>query len=590
MAETTESVDSTGRALLSTLRVQPIEFGQRPQWCELMNRHHYLGFIKTAGERIFYAAKLNGQWVALLSWTAGALHVGCREEWLGWDAQARKERLHLVANNTRFLILPGSSIKNLASKALSLNLKRLSQDWERFYGHPIWLAETFVDPERFRGVCYRAAGWKEIGKTAGFTRLPVQRGFYEANGKPKLYFAYPLIDRIRERIASPFFTKGNKEVFAMDVSRLPIEGHGGLIETLKTIRDPRQKRGMRHSCVSVMAVSTCAMLSGARGYNAIAQWAKELSPSQLDKLRCQKPPSVSPIKRVLQRLDPEEFDEKISRWLVQANGVSQSKGISVDGKTARGSYDGEGKPIHLLSALLHHEKIVITQKKIPDKTNEIPEFRKLLSPLDLKGMLVTADSMHCQDDHSTFLVKEKGADYLWTLKENQPSLYELVNAALEDQSRETISRSTLSSKGHGRLDNYECVVKTWTHDLARQHSFPFISQICKITRTWSDLDGSNEKSEVRRLLTSAAHAEADDLLRASIDHWAIENSSHYVRDETFGEDRSRIRKGNGPQIMATLRNLSIGMIRLSGASNIAEGVRHFQWGRKGRVLRAIGVK
>lgn len=106
---------------------------------------------------------------------------------------------------------------------------------------------------------------------------------------------------------------------------------------------------------------------------------------------------------------------------------------------------------------------------------------------------------------------------------------------------------------------------------------------------WTNTEGREPKSETRHLITSASHLKADELLRAAIDHWAIENSSHYVRDETFGEDRSRIRKGNAPQVMATLRNLSIGVIRISGGNNIAEGIRFFSWGNKAKALRAIGV-
>lgn len=488
-----------------------------------MNRYHYLGFRKAAGERIFYVAESDGEWVALLSWAAAALRVGCRERWLGWDDVARRRRLRLVANNTRFLILPGISVKNLASRVLSLNINRLSTDWEKFYGHPIWLAETFVDPERYVGTCYKAAGWQAIGKTAGFTRLPLLSGFYESNGKPKIYFARPLIPKICEKFSSSIFTENNKEYFAMDVSKLPIEGRGGLFEILKTIHDPRQKQGMRHSCISIMAIATCAMLSGAKGYSAIAEWAKDLTPRQLRKLRCQKAPSVSPIKLVLQKLDPAEFDEKVCRWLVQSNGLLQSKGISVDGKVLRRSFGADGKQIHLLSALLHQEKIVIGQKKIPDKTNEITGFRKLLSTLDIKGMLITADAMHCQTDHSTFLVKEKGADFLWTVKDNQPTLYALVKQTFEDENRETSSQSTLTTKGHGRVDHYICIVKTWSYDLAKQHAFPFITQSIKITRVWTNLDGTNKKSEDRYQITSAAHADADELLRASIDHWSIES-------------------------------------------------------------------
>lgn len=589
MAEDSRIVGASGQEL-SSLTIGPVCFHEKPSWRSLMNRYHYLGFGKSAGESIWYVATLEGEWVALLSWAAAALHVGVREQWLGWDGIARKKRLHLVANNTRFLILPWMAIKNLASKTLRLNTRRLSADWQNFYGHPIWLAETFVDPERYRGTCYLAAGWKEIGQTRGFTRLPQQSGFYESNGKPKLYFALPLLKDVHSKLSSPFFGNGNnKEIFAMDVSKLPIEGKGGLIETLKTINDPRQKQGLRHSSHSVLAVSTCAMLSGARGYSAITQYGKSISTRQLDRLRSRKPPSESTYKRVLQRLDPEGFDEKICRWLMISAGGSKGSGVSVDGKTLRGSFDKEGRPIHLLSALLQHEKIVLAQKRVPNKENEITGFPKLLGPLDIEGCLITADAMQCQVATSTFVVREKRADFLWTVKENQPSLLELITKLCQDESRPITSQSTLSNKGHGRIETYECVVKSWTTDIANQHAFPFITQALRIKRMWTNTEGKDPKSETRHLITSASRLNADELLRAAIDHWAIENSSHYVRDETFGEDRSRIRKGNAPQVMATLRNLSIGVIRISGGKNIAQGIRFFSWGNKAKALRAIGL-
>lgn len=286
--------------------------------------------------------------------------------------------------------------------------------------------------------------------------------------------------------------------------------------------------------------------------------------------------------------DPQEFDQKVYKWLLEVSG-NNGQGLSVDGKCLRRSFDGEDKPVYLLSALLHHEKIVIAQKQIPNKKNEISEFKTLLESLDLEGMLVTADAMHCQEEHSRFLVMDKKADYLWTVKENQPTLLRLITDALSDDNQPIQATATLLTKGHGRIDSYVCETKPWTPDLTRLHSFPFISQIIKVTRTWSKTNGEAQKSEVRYQITSSSQARADQLLTSSIDHWSIENGAHYVRDETFGEDRSRVRSGNAPHIMATLRNLSIGVIRKAGGENMAEGIRYFAWGKHNRAIRAIGV-
>gem|GEM_PF-5719151 len=180
-----------------------------------MNEHHYLGFSGVGGRSIFYVATLCGQWVALLCWSSAALHVGVREDWLGWDGAVRQKRLPFIANNSRFLILPDVAIKNLASKVLSLNLARLNADWQTFHGSSIWLAETFVDPSRFLGTCYLAANWQVVGKTRGFSRVPAGKGFYRHNNQPKMYLAYPLVKNFKERLSDLHFKINAKETLLL---------------------------------------------------------------------------------------------------------------------------------------------------------------------------------------------------------------------------------------------------------------------------------------------------------------------------------------------------------------------------------------
>jgi len=579
----------------SDLAVRPVTIEEKGRWKSLMDEHHYLGFAGVGGRSIFYVATLQEQWVALLCWSSAALHVGVREQWLGWDAAVRQKRLQFIANNSRFLILPGVAIKNLASKVLSLNLARLSSDWQTFHGSSIWLAETFVDPSRYLGTCYLAANWQVIGQTQGFSRVPAAEGFYRQNNQPKMYLAYPLIRKFKEKFSDLLFEDKRRGDFVIvDIRKLPMDGKRGLIQTLKTVNDPRRRQGRVHTNTSVLAISTCAMLSGARSFRAIAEWGSKLRPHELRRLRCRKDkaPSESTIQRVLRATNAQEFDDKIGSWLMDASGGSTcGKGIAVDGKVLKGSYGADGKQIQLLSALLHEEKIVISQRQIEAKTNEITEFNNLLKNIDIEDLLVTADALHCQTSHAEFLVNTKKANFLFNVKENQPTLERLIEEVFADDSRRITSESTLTTKAHGRIDTRECATKNWTFDLANQHAFPFISQICRIKRTWTDLSGNKPKGETRYFITSAAadNATAETLLLAVLDHWSIENSSHYVRDETLGEDKSRIRKGNSPFVMATLRNLSIGIIRLAGEKNIASGLRYFAWSNKTKSLRAVGV-
>lgn len=575
--------------VLAQVTVRPIDLSERPRWIDTVREHHYLGFEGAGGEQIFYVAEYRSKWVALLCWAGAAHHVRCRDEWIGWDSAVKSQRLKFVVNNARFLVLDELRIKNLASRVLSLNLRRLNQDWIAHYGHPVYLAETFVDTTRFRGSCYKAAGFKLLGLTEGYARDRKVR--YRFHGIQKMTLVFPLAANVQQKLASPVIedAKRGGDYFMIDVRKLPMEGKNGLIDVLKTIKDPRTRRGRQHPQLAVTAPAACALLSGARGYKAIWQYAHSLSPKQRMRLRCRngKVPSLSTYERVLRGLDANEFDAKINAWLFQVAGGVISR-LAVDGKALRGSKDGaNARPIHLLSALLHQEKTIVAQCNVENKTNEITQFKPLLKDLPLEGAMVTADAMHCQVGHAVFLVEEKRADFLFTVKENQPNLLEWVKEVCDLSAPWDIT--TITRKGHGRIEEQTLSLHAPTPEDLKGIRFPHISQICKIMRERS-ING-NVSNETSYAITSIDRSRGNsrDLLTSITGHWQIENGSHYVRDDTMGEDRSRIRKGSGPQVMATLRNLSIGIIRLGGGDNVAEELRGFAWGNKTRALRSIGV-
>jgi hypothetical protein len=182
------------------LTVRPIAADERDGFLLHLQRYHYLGFARSVGESIGYAALLGEELVALLDWGAAALHCGPRDRYIGWDRAARLRNLARVADNRRFLILPWIRIPHLASRVLGANLRRLNRDWEAAYGHTVLLAETFVDTTRFSGTCYRASNWTCVGRTQGFTRL--KRGF-AAHQRPKSVWLYPLERRALERLRAP---------------------------------------------------------------------------------------------------------------------------------------------------------------------------------------------------------------------------------------------------------------------------------------------------------------------------------------------------------------------------------------------------
>lgn len=174
---------------LDDVEVRPAFAPELKGWRTFVDRYHYLGAGRMVGENLKYVASSGGELVALIGWSAAALHVPARDDLIGWSQQGKRGALHLVANNTRYLVPPWIRKPHLASKVLALCLRRLSSDWIKAWGHPVYLAETFVDPQRYRGVTYRAANWQHIGRTAGQRRLC---NAYLHDSSPKDIYVYPL--------------------------------------------------------------------------------------------------------------------------------------------------------------------------------------------------------------------------------------------------------------------------------------------------------------------------------------------------------------------------------------------------------------
>jgi len=405
------------------VRVRPIGPSEAQRWRLDMARYHYLGAGPLVGETLRYVALAGDEPVAWLGWAAAALYNPPRDRYLGWDASTRRRRLLWVVNNVRFLILPWVHVPNLASRILAANLRRLVRDWTAVYGHRVLLAETFVDATRFRGTCYRASNWLYVGDTRGFSR---RGAHYAPNGRPKHVFVYPLGPRAGERLRAPELalppTREEAVMVKLDVRRLPLEGRGGLIELLRGLTDPRQPRGRRHSLVSIMAIAVGATMAGAQSLMAIAHWATDQSRPTLRRLGCRgRVPSEATIRRVLGRVDTHALDARVGGWLAQQAPLA-GQALAIDGKSLRGSAEGDTKAVHLVAAVLHRDAVVVAQHRVADKTNEISSPTPLLEPLDLTGAVVTADAMFTQTAIATHLVEDKHADYLFTVKDNQPTL------------------------------------------------------------------------------------------------------------------------------------------------------------------------
>jgi Domain of unknown function (DUF4338) len=181
--------------------LQPLQFelvrrtASEPLFNSLMEAHHYLGYEQPVGEHLKYLVWAQGRPVAGLAFSSAPRHLGSRDHYIGWSAEARRRNLHFLVYNTRFLILPWVRVEHLASHILGRMAARISDDWQRMYGHPIYFLETFVDPERFRGTCYRAANWVLLGKTTGRGK---QSNSYVPNRSIKEVLGYPLTPKFRD--------------------------------------------------------------------------------------------------------------------------------------------------------------------------------------------------------------------------------------------------------------------------------------------------------------------------------------------------------------------------------------------------------
>lgn len=350
---------------LDEVRVRAVERSEETLHRRLMSAHHYLGYLPKIGHTLWYVATYQEQWIALLTLSAAAWKCAVRDRWIGWDYhhQYDYDRLKLIANNSRFLILPDWHFPNLGSKILSLCQKRLSEDWPQRFGHRLLLLETFVDPQRFVGTVYRAANWSYLGLTRGYRRT--RQGYSNTVESPKTVFVKALQSDARSLLASPVLPLPYRQ--GVPKIMLSAQQMQSLPDFFIAIPDPRRAQGRRHSLASVLAIACAATLCGMRGYKAMADWAQSLSPKARQRFRCRRVggrylvPSESIIRDVLIRLDPAPLDRALQRWN-HAYGQKDST-LAIDGKTLCNALDQNGHQTHVLSVVGHHTKTCYTQKK-----------------------------------------------------------------------------------------------------------------------------------------------------------------------------------------------------------------------------------
>ncbi|WP_234367286.1 ISAs1 family transposase [Streptomyces pluripotens] len=361
---------------------------------------------------------------------------------------------------------------------------------------------------------------------------------------------------------------------------------GPLALRLRTLADPRHRRGKRHSFVSVLLVACSAVLTGARSFAAIGQWAASAPQDTLARLGARATtvlnvriaPSAATIRRVLNAACPGGLADLLG------SDPAGADTLAVDGKSARGSRHGEIPAAHLLAAITG-AGLTVTQLRVPGKTNEITCFDALLAPYDLTGVTVSADALHCQRDHARFLVEEKKAHYAFTVKRNQKNLHrQLATLPWEKASAKFYDRTD----AHGRLETRVVQALTIT-DLGVD--FPHAVQVAKIVRHRTQRKTGKRSRETVYVITDLASREASPERIAKIvrSQWIIENRLHFVRDTAFAEDASTVRTGHGPDNMATLRSFAINTLRASGHANIAAGLREMSYDGFRRPLDLLGL-
>lgn len=369
-----------------------------------------------------------------------------------------------------------------------------------------------------------------------------------------------------------------------------------LKDYLAELDDPRHAKGIRHPLPAILCLCGVAMIAGAKNPEAIADWwrvRQDLGPFlQLLGFTRDYGPSKSTLYRVLGLVSPAAFEAVLSRWTEAVLAVlpppcGELEAINLDGKTLRGSKKQGAPNTHLLSALSQRLGITIGQMGVEDKTNEIGAMSAFLTNLVITGRVITTDAFHTQTAMSQTVV-DLGGDYVMIVKDNQPTLRaDLETLFAEPGAAEFIDDHALKvNKGHGRLESRCLKTSTALNDFI---IWPGAQQVFRLDRQTVIQKTGVVREDTVYGLTSLTpdRANSDQLLALVRGHWNIENRSHWVRDVTFGEDGSQVRTGHLPQIMAALRNCTIGLLRLHGFNSIPKGFNFFA-ARPYDALSAVG--
>jgi len=364
----------------------------------------------------------------------------------------------------------------------------------------------------------------------------------------------------------------------------------GLLELFAGVPDGRVGQGRDHPVAAVLALAAAAVVAGMKGYTAITGWVADVSAAVLADLYLRAgaipagPPSKTTIWRVLTDADPEVLDAAVGAWLMNLAGFATPTAagtddctpgrgalmqVRLDGKAVRGAKGADGNQVRLLAALVGPDaaaSVVAAQAEVGKKTNEVPMAAVVLDQIDLEGKIVTADALHTVKATASH-IHERGGEFVLPVKENRRALFDAVDAL--PWSQVPVAHTT-TDRGHGRITTRTIQVLPAPEDLP----FPHVSQVFLIERYVTGLRGQPVSAVAALGVASLGPEQADAAGLAGYvrEQWSIE-SLHWIRDTLYQEDKSTVRTRSGPRVMAALRNLAIGALRLAGRIDVTEATR-----------------
>jgi len=428
-SKTNSRSSGKSRKSCNTLVIRKIEKKELKRYKELEGQYHYMGEGRSGGDTMRLVIEHDGKWVALLLYGSACYSLKDRDEYIGWSAPLRARRQKLIVQNRRFTLLSEQGVHpNLASTVLGLAARELPELWYKEFGYKPLLIETFCDIEVRAGTCYKAAGWKALGMTKGFSKH--RADFYIPNDRPKKLFVKELNPQALEILTAEELPKEYRAGAKSDDSAvMPLrkEKIESLRDAMRKVPDPRA-RNRSFKLSSMLTIVAMALLSGHRNIAQIVRFAERMTLKQRRDVGLPryeegssyiKTPAYTAFYNLLCKLDVNAFAEVLSEWLEEHRGELPAT-LAMDGKFIRDTagivcmVDHEtGEPAAMTSA---------SKKKGEGENCEQKAAQRMIgNRKDLSNTIITADALHCQRETAR-LIAERGGEYVFQIKNNQKNV------------------------------------------------------------------------------------------------------------------------------------------------------------------------